>query len=478
MDRRRRLCMREEGLALVFTLCVLSALSILGTSIVYYTTANSSAATYSASGQVAYAGAEAGIGRGLATLYGAQWPLDPNLFQPPPPPLRVETATVTYGGSLANGIWTITATAAVRNAAGTGTVKRRVSRTVTVYGINPNSTLVAWNRIFNDDPASCLTLENITAPAPLATRGDLCLLGTAKVSASVAVGGSARLDKHAWIGQNGAPVARADIANGCSWNNRPYRSPCGGNEHVVATASGASPQDLVKPTVDFAWWYERAAPGPRHPCTKTTGTPPRFDDNGIYDGTVATQNIAPPGASYTCEVRDDAGQLIGELSWDHASHALRIKGTIFIDGNVALTGAAQTINYHGQATLYVSGTFENQGQTVCAGGSGNCKNSDMAQWDPHTNILVLIAGGTTLGGYDVQVHKTSGAFQGAIYAVHDCRIGDTSYSSAPLICNRVVVDKTASLFEWPPLTALLDGQLYGSPLTAAQYKLVLGPQDG
>jgi hypothetical protein len=274
-------------------------------------------------------------------------------------------------------------------------------------------------------------------------------------------------------------VARADVGAGCSWNNRPAHSPCGASDNVFATVVTPSPPTFTKPSVDFAYWYENAAPGPKHPCTTTSGSPPVFDDNGVYDRSLTVQDLAPSSASYVCQVRDARGNLTGELSWDAAAHVLKVTGTIFVDGDVTMHVQGQTVNYQGRAALYTSGTYENFGEVVCAGGNGNtnCHNSDMANWDPTQNLLVLLAGGKTAPGTDVTMHHTASAFQGAVYAVHDCEVSDTSYSSGPLICEKVLVDKTASLYPWTPLPSLLTAQVYGSPWTSSAWQLVLGPQD-
>ena len=467
----------EAGLALPLALGVMTSLSIAATSIVYFSTQNQSNASRFAGDQVSYAAAEAGLNYALRELYAAPDPLAKTLL--PERRVTVGASEVAYSGALdeRTHVWTLTARAAMHGPAGQP-LSRTLRRTVEVRGINPGATITAWNRVYQDDAASCLAIENVAVPSPVATRGDICLLGTAALTSSVDAGGSIALDKHAFIGAPNAHVDRVAVGGVCSLNHRPGHQPCGPADHVYARSSTNAPQNLAKPAVDFDYWYAHAAPGPMHPCTTATGTPPRFDDNGVFDRSLRVQELTPSASSYTCEVRGRDGILLGALSWNHATHVLDVKGTIFVDGDIGMFVSGQIANYQGQATLYASGTFELRGGALCAGGGGNtnCRNSDIGNWDATRNLLVLVVGAKTPPGLDVQIHQTSGAMQAAVYGVHDCRVGDTSYLSGPLVCNRVAIDKTASMFTWPVLPELLPGQKYGSPAATPYRELALGPQ--
>lgn len=470
---------REDGFALVLALATLLVLTTLGTTIALYTTSNQTSAHYQSDAQAAQTAAEAGLNDAVSVVYAAPRPLASTLFTPAPAPLRLGRATVTYGGALVGNTWTLTATAVADG----GKPIRRLYRTVVVNPINPSGQLRVWDRLYNDDATSCLTFENVTVPKNLATRGNLCLLGTATMAAGpLDVGGWVTLDKQSSIGTWNAPLSAVNVGRGCAWNNGALHSPCTRTDHVYASSATAAPAtaDMTKPAVDFDWWYANAAPGPMHPCTTASGTPPTFDTNGVFDKSLLPQELAPSASSYTCQVRDTSGALVGELSWNNATHVLDVRGTIFIDGDALFDVSGETINYHGQATIYTSGSVDMAQTQLCAGGAGNtnCKNAGMGSWDPTQNILVFVAGAKNPPGYDVRVHDTAAAFQGAAYGVHDCLIGNTAVTSAPLICNRIVADKTVSFFTWPKLGALLDGETIGFPQTTTTFTRALGPVTG
>jgi hypothetical protein len=88
---------------------------------------------------------------------------------------------------------------------------------------------------------------------------------------------------------------------------------------------------------------------------------PAFDTTPA-DGRNNTYGAVPfnltPGTSYTCK------NVNGELSWNAATHALTVSGTIFIDGSAYINnGAVNT--YKGQAALYLSG-FLLKNSKLCA----------------------------------------------------------------------------------------------------------------
>lgn len=480
MGRGESALEREDGFALVLALATLMVLTIVGTTLATYSTSNQASAKYSSDAQATQAAAEAGLNDAVAIVYASTQPLSPTLFSASPPPaMRLGSTTVTYTGSLSGNTWTLSSVARIDRS----NAVRRLYRTVTVDPVNTGGQLKVWDRLYNDDAASCLTFENVTVSSNLATRSNLCLKGTATMTGGpLDVAGTVSLEKQASVGTSSAPLPRVDVGRGCAWNNGAFHAPCTRNDHVYATSVGTTPAttDMTKPPVDFEWWYANAAPGPMHPCTTSTGTPPRFDTNAAFDKSVWAQELAPSSSSYTCRVADASGNLIGELSWDSASHVLDVRGTVFIDGDVRFAVSGETINYHGQATIYTSGGVDMMQTQLCAGGKGNtnCKNSGMGGWDPTQNILVLVAGAKNGAGYDFQVHDVASAFQGAAYAVHDCLVGNTAVTSAPLICNRIVADKNVSLFTWPKLQALLPGETIGFPATTTTFNRTLGPVTG
>ena len=301
------------------------------------------------------------------------------------------------------------------------------------------------------------------------------------------------------IGSSGIPVAKADVTGTCKLNAAAAHSPCTSADGVYAGAVTSTPTGLQKPTVDFAYWYNNAAPGPKHGCDVSSGTPPVFDSNGTYDGGGADQWIAlDPGAadnpagssggtvgtstSYTCKSKDAQGNVIGELSWNNVTRVLTVKGTIFFDSQVLFHNHnGYVVHYQGRATIYASKGWHND-EAVCAGGSGltTCRNpATISNWDPVQNLLVFILGDkNNAGSDDCTFHTDYSAFQGVIWAKNDCGIKDTAMSSGPILATSVSISGTPTFFPWPPLGTLLTGQQYGSTSTSTDFLVSPGNQSG
>jgi hypothetical protein len=251
--------------------------------------------------------------------------------------------------------------------------------------------------------------------------------------------------------------------------------------------------------VDFAYWYQNAAPGPKHGCDVSSGTPPVFDNNATYDGSGADQWPAPdPGAkddpaatnggttggntSYTCQAKDAQGNVIGELSWNNATRVLTVKGTIFFDSAAIFHNHnGYVVHYQGRATIYASGGTHND-EAVCAGGSGltTCRDAaTISNWDPVQNLLVLIVGDKNAANSDdCNFHTDYSAFQGVLWAKNKCSIRETAYSSGPILATDVDITGTPSFFTYPNLGALLPGQQYGGTSTSTDFLVSPGNQSG
>jgi hypothetical protein len=303
------------------------------------------------------------------------------------------------------------------------------------------------------------------------------------------------------IGSSGTPVAKADMGGTCKLNAATAHTPCTSADAVYAGAITTAPSGLAKPTVDFSYWYNNAAPGPKHGCDVSTGTPPSFDSNTTYDGGLADQWIAPDGGgnnsdnpagtsggttpttpSYTCIAKDAQANVIGELSWNNATRVLTVKGTIFFDGQILLHNHnGFVVHYQGRATIYASKGWHND-EALCAGGSGltTCRNAaTISNWDPVQNLLILILGDkNTSGTDDCNFHTDYSAFQGVIWAKNRCAIKDTAYSSGPILATVVDITGTPSFFTWPNLGSLLPGQQYGSTTTSTDFLISPGNQSG
>jgi hypothetical protein len=305
------------------------------------------------------------------------------------------------------------------------------------------------------------------------------------------------------IGTSGTPVAQANITGTCTLGAAAAHAPCTSSDNVYANSITTSAQNLGKPTIDLDYWWQNAKPGPKHPCTTSSGSVPTFDNNAgttsTYDRSLTDNGeMTPETGSYTCQVWE-SGQLVGELSWDRTTRVLTIKGTVFRDGNFRFDDDGTVVHYQGRGIIYASGDLEFDEQ-VCAGGSGtgSCTSypypgSTMGTWDPTQNILILLTardseydqGGTSCSPSGTATcpngHKP-GAFQGIVYANGDCLIHEQFQLSGPVMCNTISVpvesDGMPSFYTWPNLGSLVDGQIYVTTGDAEAFEMQVGPTDG
>ena len=634
----------QEGITLVMAIGILGVLSLSGATLIYYSSANARSASASKGSETAYTLAEAGIGQALSVLNTALNPLTGSLLASTT--LQLEGGSVTYSGTLSGEVWTITATGSVVNPSGAAPITRTLTRSAQVYGLNSGASVAAWSRWYADSTSSCLTIEDVNIRMPIATRGNLCLRGSAQITGSTttlevggnvtmsrtttsgtrnpsaatgwtsssnvyssngsdatyniaASGQSANLDVTGFgftipanatimgiqasieraasnsssiedidvfllkagapsgndkasttdwttsdstrdygdsgdlwgttwtqaqvnasnfgvrlrarnlttssrtasvdhveitvwyqpvpsttVGTSGTPLASVQVTGTCKFDTATAHSPCTNADKVWATAIGTAPQNLAKPAVDLAYWYENAKPGPNNNCT-TGSFPGGFDNNSYMNNSLfGAAEVTPSTSSYTCQVKDANNNILGELSWNHVTDVLTIKGTIFIDGDFRFDDDGEIAHYQGRGIIYAAGDLEFD-ELVCAGGSGstNCVTNGMQNWDPTQNMMIVLAGGDS--EYDqggTQAQAVPSGFQGLIYANGDCTVHENFHTSGPIVCNRILLPSAANgwptYYDWPPLGSLVEGQMYSDPETAGDFVVVPGLQSG
>ncbi len=625
---------------------VLGVLTISGTTVVYYANSNARSAGYSKGNGQAYDLAEAGIAQALAVLQGSLTPTQPTLLASKTVSYPTSGGSVTYSGTYSNAVWTITSTGSAPNATGgTNLIKRTLTRTVTVYGLSSGGTVAAWSRMYHDNPNSCLTITDVTVTMPVASRGGICLVGSAKITgadttvevggnvtmtsegaqrsagsgsgwtsssnivssnnsdASVSLGNLAtsanldatsfgftipttatilgitatveraasssgriqdnhvqllkagsttgitdKLQSGTWgtsdttktygsssdlwgttwtpaqvnasnfglrfqakntnsstttasvdfieitvtyidttIGTAATPIDYFAASGTCKYGTATAHTPCSSTDKVFADTIHTTPAGLNKPTVDMAYWYQNAKPGPKSYCTGG-GTFPNTFDNDSVRNTSLSQNgeMTPTNSSYTCQVKDANNVLLGEISWNYQTHVMKINGTIFIDGNFRFDDDGQVVHYQGRGIIYASGDLEFD-ELVCAGGSGttSCvtQSGGMGNWDPSQNMMIVLAGGWAefdQGG--TQSQSVPSGLQGLIYAQGDCLVHENFHLSGPIVCDEITLPDEPNgwptYYPWPDLGTLVDGQVYMSPDSAGDHLFVLGPQTG
>jgi len=272
------------------------------------------------------------------------------------------------------------------------------------------------------------------------------------------------------------------------------------------------------PQVDFTKWWRDAMPGPKHFCTNPSpGLATNFFDNDAAlagtapnqyttgNTTVPNKSIAingemtPNNSDYTCQVWSippTSGTLLGELSWNHVTHVLKIFGTIFVDGNFRFDDDGEVVHYQGRATI-MSSRDDEIDELVCAGGSGTTLATscltDMTNWDSSANMMVLMSqedneydqGGTTCGGNTPPTCYNGhlpGGFQGIMYSTADCLIHQNFMDSGPVICNTITLPNESGVnptfFTFPSVGNLTDGQKYSDTGTSHNFTISIGAQTG
>ena len=492
----------EDGIALVMALMTMTVLTIVATTTIYYTTSSQHGSSYSKASDAAYRLAESGVNNAMATLgYSTANALSttalPNT-QATASSQTYDTGTAKWWGTLntATKVWTIYGEGIVTSPIATvSAVTRTLSATMQVsYSYNQPVNAQAWNYIYLTNTGGAnvcdVTLSNNAhLDAPLYIDGNLCFsnntsieedLISPRIPISVVVKG-----KVAWanngssIGVSGSnTVTAAYIVGGCGSSLssvhvcKPY--PASGYDPLYVGSGGFSTTapSVGAPAVDWVndGWYANSSPGPAHPCTTVSGTPPSFDGGPAPNNT--QQNLtAPyangslpsaanltPAASYTCKTSG------GELSWDATNHIMTVKGVVYIDGNVTI-GDGSVDEYNGQATLYASGYITING-TMC--GKRNAGNTacDFTNWNPNTEMWILAAHGNNGSGYSV-VFPNNAVWEGGVYATNSIDLSNNGTIEGPIIGGSATFSNNVTARPFPVITTVPVGAP-GNPNVYAQ----------
>jgi Tfp pilus assembly protein PilX len=491
LSDRIGLLARQDGMALIVALGMLFVLGITGTTVVYYSSANTRSATYSKASGTSFQLSEAGLHEALAVLSNqpANDPANPALLATRTSPYA--TGSVTWGGTYDNAYnkWAITSTGRVTSQNGT-----EATRTITAnVPIRPLATqtlqVESWNYIFSygtGDPDGCDmdTTSSVSIETRILVSGNLCVRDSSTIEGSateVLVGGQVKLFGSASIGKNGSnAVGRVDATNGCRYESNTPHSPCTTADKVWAGTATNSPELQPAPIPNWDYWYANSSPGPTETCTgaNKVGTPPTWDADTTRDRDAPRANLTP-GASYTCRTYLGTNQL-GELSWNNSTKILTVRGTIFIDGDVYVS---QMAAYTGQATLYASGSFYLGGSSkMCAvrtGGAGSDCNYSSGAWDPNTRLLTIVTNGAGGNGGLVPADTTvlidsSSQWQGALYGgPYKAKLLSSIRFAGPVIADEVYVDSSIQTESFSTIVTSPTGMPGNSAIYALPDKLEL-----
>ncbi|MDX6511651.1 MAG: hypothetical protein QOE36_1155 [Gaiellaceae bacterium] len=483
----RRFHDEETGIALVMALSIAVVLSISVTTMITYATQNQHNAGLSKASQDSYALAESGINNAMSVLSNpTNNALNTSVLSSScanATTCRTDYANgyVLWGGTLNSqtGTWALTSTGYVRNPAGGTIVNRKVKASVVV---KPTTTQPlnnpAWNYIYATHgvtPGVCdeIIQQSVTINSPFFVNGNLCLQNTASIiSGPLNVKGSLTMSqKQNGVGTSATPISDAHIGAGCKWQNNAQHTPCqGAVDNVFAKVLDTTPASITPPVVYWDSWYLNASPGPYFPCQTSSGSVPTFDTDQGATANIAKRNNSvstafnlTPGSSYTCKNPN------GEISWNASTKTLTVDGTIFIDGSAYIQNGSVN-SYNGQATLYLSGTFLEKNSKLCAGLNAGGTDCDMANWNPNTELLCIVANGNggQVNSWD-SIQIVSATFQGALFATKSIDTDTTGNVDGPLVGDTVNLGQSVST-SFPTITIVPVGMpsnptVYAEPQT-------------
>jgi Tfp pilus assembly protein PilX len=459
--RLKRPVRQEDGIALVAALAVMLVLGLTAFALLGYTGTNGRSASRSASQDVTFRLAEAGINEALAVLANAPT-INPSLPSALPTALTPRTTdyapsgSVTWWGSYdqAASIWTITSRGRAPNptGGGAGDLTRTLSTKARVAA-PPAQPVVsdAWDYVYTSSTGSVcdMTLsQSVNVTAPLYSAGNLCLANTATINQSGRVDVRGRLTLSSNQNRVGKATERIDsvqLGAGCEYNGGGVHDPCGGDsDNVFANTLGAAPATVVPPSIDWQTWYDNASPGPRFPCQTQGGIPPTFDTgDGLRNNSVTSVFNLTPASSYSCVTN------VGEISWNASTATLRVIGTVYIDGSATFEHGS-TVAYEGQGAIYLSGTVLLKTVDICAVRQG--PSCDTSGWNPNEKLLTVAADGEA-GQVPVgnSIWLKGAFFQGALYATRAIEFDTTAQTQGPLVASTMNLGHKVAL-SWAPLS--------------------------
>ncbi len=360
---------------------VLGVLSVSGTTLIYYSSANVRSAEFSKENASAYDLAEAGINEMVAILSKPENnALKANLL--PSTTTSYDNGTVTWSGTLDHStqVWSVSSTGRIANpTAATNDVTRTLSAkipvvpTVTQPLNNP-----AWDYMFSTRTGNTCdqTLNNnVGGASRFYVVGNLCLSNNSNLSPSnLVVGGNLSLSNNTSVGSSSSRVETyvgKDCVYGTSSTPSNVIGACGGYSDATLTSAkniwakylngsgqytngvSASVPVLAIPSADFTGWYTNAMPGPSQACTTVSGSPPQFDNNGVRDNSLSVQNLTP-ASSYTCRVGPAA-----------ATDATTLSGSTTTTNTTLTVASAAGFPTYGTFTIKIDNEY-----MVVTGGAG------------------------------------------------------------------------------------------------------------
>lgn len=492
MRRLLRLLSRERGFALPFAVGAMTVLSASVVTVIVVATSSGRTVNVSNQRQSAYTLAEAGMASAMAALHANDASGNPvdalnsSTLPPPPPdanahrddyPSGCTTNCIGYvlwGGTLdmTAQAWTIKSWGYVNNPTGGSALVRKMSG---VSFVQPSLVQTVnnhvWNYMYSWRTSNSTTCDvtvsnNVVVSSPLYVEGNLCLSNNAKVTevantpptpTLVVVKGKTAFSPGSSIGVSGGTIQEAHLAGGCGSSLSTVHtcnpaSPT--SDPIHARTFDTTPTAITPPTPDYTTWYNNANPGPKHPCGAGSSGGPTWDNDSTQDlttnGSAGTLNLTPT-TNYTCYGFNASGSKVGELSWNASSKTLTVSGAMYFDGNVSVSNGAVNL-YQGFGTLYATGYFQLNGQ-LCGARLADLSGCDYSQWDPNTNMLIVVAHGGDVQNNSV-VFSNNSRFQGGVYCQNVVNFSNNSVIEGPVMAGYLTFTNNVTAKPFPVITKL------------------------
>jgi Tfp pilus assembly protein PilX len=460
---RKRLS-SESGLALAMALIVVAALSVATASLITLVTSSATAVGRDRQEERAFNIAEAGLNEAVSylskqdtlSISAVAWTdysLDNGTGQ--------WSATKTASSTTVD-TWTLYAKATSGKSTRQVSVKLAANKTVSSTPVSG-----AWGMgFFVADPSSCAIMSGTgTVQISVFAAGNLCLNGNQQIteptpttpSVYLYVGGQVQLTGgNAAIGTSAAMIAQADIVGGCTMNGNAKICSNSAQSKVFAKKYISTAQSLTKPPVDAPGIY--AGGDWNHPVCSTGSF--TFDGNGTRDSSVGDITILP-GSAYNCTVYKSsshvAGNEMGSMSWNPGTKALTVSGTLYLDGNLVMTGG--NADYTGTGTIYVNGRVAISGNgTVCGPGATSSGSTCTGKWNGALGVIAIVvvnSGGVT--GFTSGSCTSPGAWSMSgnaeidvmAYIVGCYKQTGTSYVTGPVTTDQGIISGTPTHTDIP-----------------------------
>jgi hypothetical protein len=446
--------LREDGVALVMALVVTLTLAISTAAVATLVTSNEHASGRDRDTARAFNAAEAGLNNALSVVsqHDATGALVVGSTLPSTS-FSLDNSTGSYSAVKSGALeWTVSGQGTSPNGSVTRSLELKV-RAAIATTTTPASAVYGYG-FFVAATSGCTTIGgNAPLQVPVFVMNDLCLSGNAAISEpgigsgslTVYVGGKYTATSNPAVGTSSRPIGSFTAVGGCTRQSSNVICSTSASSRVYANSYSSTPSALTKPTVDPAAVY---ASGQWNAPTCSIGSF-TFDNNATRDGSVGMVDLLQGSTrpTFDCTVTNPSGtSTVGRLTWNQATKALTIAGTIFIDGGLNFSGQSQA-TYTGFGTIYANGSVTTNGQAAICGPPATPSGSTcIGQWVPSLGTLAIVA----LAGWPMSGQSE---FDVIAYVV-----GAYSASGGAMVTGPVVTDtailtgnsKFAAVTEPPP----------------------------